>query len=167
MAGLGFQTSSVRTPGLTYGAAGFVERDLSSGRSARAWTGFESGTGRRDGTDVAVDWMGGGLQGCPMGIRVHAVVAAPCAAIEGGALRSEGLPGGTIVRGRSEWNGWFAGALLGRTAVALGVLTVDAAFGVVLPITRVRFLISSPDSQWYQTPAVGWSFSVGVGATLP
>jgi hypothetical protein len=118
-------------------------------------TAYPWGTG-------SVDMLGGGVQACalrwPLGQRL---AMRPCAAAAVGKLDTAGrLTSGSS---RNEEHLWTSVAAAFRMEWrATSHWQFEASFGPVFPLTRYSFIVASPDTLYYRSPAVAGMLALGV-----
>lgn len=112
--------------------------------------------------------LGGGAEACGALVRpASAFDIGPCLGVEAGALRGEGLSGGSITEAYAATRLWGAGRALGRLQWRPGRLATELAGGAVIPLVRQSFVFEAPDTVIHETPALGWTLAAGASVSFP
>ena len=131
---------------------------------ARAGIGVASaGRVLVDGEQARFDWIGGIAAACHPIADVEVLSLGACLWAQFGAIRGEGIPGGTIVETRAAWRQWLAPGPALELSRRLGSSArVDLDLGVLLPIFRPEFVFDTPRREAHETPSVAAWAGVGL-----
>lgn len=87
----------------------------------------------------------------------------PCALVEGGIVRAEGLESARIVEPRSTTVPWLSAGAVGRVELTPHPgLRFELAAGLRLPAFRHEFVLENPDASVHRVPAVTYTISLSV-----
>jgi hypothetical protein len=104
------------------------------------------------------------VEGCPFLRPVRGIGLSACAAAEGGFLRGEGLPRGSIASVQVATVPWAALGLVPRVAIDLGaVALLGLEGGPMFPLIRRSFVFEEPAFTIHDVPPVTWTARIGVG----
>lgn len=109
-----------------------------------------------------------GLEACGSSLApLHGLDLGPCLAVEAGALRAEGIAGGSIVEAREAFRFWAAAKMLGQLRWRAGRLAAELSGGALIPLVREDFVFEAPHAVIHETPSFGWTLQAGGALAFP
>ena len=113
--------------------------------------------------DAHFTWTAGSLEACPVAWPLATVRLTACVRAEAGILEATGL---NVQPSRDQARPWLAlGPVARGRWVFLGPFHLELEGALFAPVIRDRFFLQ-PSTTVFQAPIVGFSASLGVGASI-
>ncbi len=100
---------------------------------------FRSGGTTTRGQEATFRGYGFRAEGCPWALRVRRFFVEPCAGVDLGALKAQGLAGAAVVNPRSPWRFWWQAEAMSRLGVELGGVVLEVQGEIAVPLFSYRF----------------------------
>jgi hypothetical protein len=165
-AGVGLATGYAPEPAAGLHLFGEVAADQGALRLSAAHA--DSGTITAGADRTRFRFWGGRLEGCPLRFALAEPIAlSPCAGLDAGALRGEGLPGPGVVVTREATELWLAAVAVARAQLGVeDFLLIEAQIDVRFPLLRHEFVLETPDRRVHEVPALALGAALAVGFRL-
>jgi hypothetical protein len=163
-AGVGVELASGYAPSLTVGLRLFVEWLPASWSVRVSASHADSGKVSVEGRRARMQFWGGRAEACPLRLALaEHWQAIPCAGLDLGALRGEGIASDEIDNPETTTELWLAPSVIARLQADLDqFLLLEAALDARFPLLRHEFFFE-PDNDFYTVPAIAFGASLGIG----